>query len=71
MVARVRRGKAVRDGYSDFRLPLGEDARRGEPGRVTLCYGSATSKRGLTMNRNVTIGLGTLILIIIVVALLF
>jgi hypothetical protein len=28
-------------------------------------------QRGLTMNRNVTIGLGTLIVIIIIVALLF
>jgi hypothetical protein len=28
-------------------------------------------RRGLTMNRNVTIGLGTLIVIIIIVALLF
>jgi hypothetical protein len=36
-----------------------------------LCYGSATSKRGLAMNRNVTIGLGTLIIIIIIVALVF
>jgi hypothetical protein len=35
-----------------------------------LCYGSAT-QRGLTMNRNVTIGLGTLIVIIIIVALVF
>jgi hypothetical protein len=28
-------------------------------------------RRGITMNRNVTIGLGTLIIIIIVVALVF
>jgi hypothetical protein len=28
-------------------------------------------RRGLTMNRNVTIGLGTLIIIIIIVALVF
>jgi hypothetical protein len=41
-----------------------------EPVAPSLCYGSATS-RGLTMNRNVTIGLGTLIVIIIIVALLF
>jgi hypothetical protein len=50
-------------------------ARRGaafrEPGPAPLCYGSAPSKRGLTMNRNVTIGLGTLIVIIIIVALVF
>ena len=41
----------------------------GTPARP-LCYESATP-RGLTMNRNVTIGLGTLIVIIIIVALLF
>ena len=42
-----------------------------EPLAAPLCYGSATSIRGQDMNRNVTIGLGTLIIIIIVVALLF
>jgi hypothetical protein len=42
-----------------------------EPAAVPLCYGSATSTRGQDMNRNVTIGLGTLIIIIIIVALLF
>jgi hypothetical protein len=31
----------------------------------------AVIRRGITMNRNVTIGLGTLIIIIIIVALVF
>ena len=36
-----------------------------------LCFGSATSAKEKSMNRNVTIGLGTLIIIIIIVALVF
>ena len=42
-----------------------------EPRHAQLCYGNATSKGDTNMNRNVTIGLGTLIVIIIIVALLF
>jgi hypothetical protein len=38
---------------------------------VSRCYGCATFEGDTSMNRNVTIGLGTLIVIIIIVALLF
>jgi hypothetical protein len=60
---------------ADFGRVRGNERRpaasgRAEPGLVSLCYGRATSK-GITMNRNVTIGLGTLIIIIIIVALVF
>jgi len=42
-----------------------------EPHPVPLCYGSATSEGDYQMNRNVTISLGALIVIIIIVALVF
>jgi hypothetical protein len=42
-----------------------------EPGALPLCYGSATSEGEFAMNRNITISLGTLIVIILIVWLIF
>lgn len=42
-----------------------------EPPPTPLCYGSAHTKGKAAMNRNVTISLGALIVIIIIVALIF
>lgn len=49
----------------------GPERRGVEPPPARLVGGAPHPKGNLTMNRNVTIGLGTLIIIIIVVALVF
>jgi hypothetical protein len=53
----------IGDGDRQLRLP-------GGTGPSQLCFGCVPAKE-TSMNRNVTIGLGTLIVIIIIVALVF